>query len=212
MEWRPAEAGPPVASAEDIRQEGPFRFRKTEFFCPELDHINKCAYSDYQREKIYVRTSPAIRKSLRRKQRLRKRTLKVNEHIECEHDRSAVRSAAAARSTSSRRRPDHKTVFDLKFTLVGGQEMGHPVQLATVQVLVPARTHSYADEYRSVGDPVRQRSRQLGHSTTMWHCVRSYEDVTLSLNEIFGFSFGLPFLEADSSLGGRSGMRLRTSG
>ena len=83
MEWRPSEAGPPVASAEDIRQEGPFRFQKTEFFCPELDQINKCAYSDYQREKVYVRTSPAVRKSLRRKQRLRKRTLKVNEHIEC---------------------------------------------------------------------------------------------------------------------------------
>ncbi|HSB78593.1 MAG TPA: hypothetical protein VLM91_07385, partial [Candidatus Methylomirabilis sp.] len=61
------EAGPPVASAEDIRQEGPFRFQKTEFFCPELDQINRRAYSDYQREKIYVRTSPAVRKSLRRK-------------------------------------------------------------------------------------------------------------------------------------------------
>ncbi len=122
----PSEAGPPVASAEDIRQEGPFRFQKTEFFCPELDHINKCAYSDYQREKVYVRTSPAIRKSLRRKQRLRKRTLRVNEHIECgTPDRCP--ECGGTQIHIAKRRPYHKTVYDLKFNSVGGQEMGHPV-------------------------------------------------------------------------------------
>src|SRR5262249_38473777 len=66
----PPEAGLPVASAEDIPQEGSFRFRKTEFFCPELAQINRCAYSDYQREKIYVRTTPVDRTKRRRKQRL----------------------------------------------------------------------------------------------------------------------------------------------
>jgi predicted RecB family nuclease len=30
----PPEGGPRVASAEDIRQEGSYRFRKNEFFCP----------------------------------------------------------------------------------------------------------------------------------------------------------------------------------
>ena len=60
-----------------------FRFGKTEFFCPELAQINKCAYSDYQRDKVYLRTSPALRKSLRRKQRAEKRRPKVNEEVEC---------------------------------------------------------------------------------------------------------------------------------
>ena len=75
----------------------PFRFQKTEFFCPELDHINKCAYSDYQREKVYVRTSPAIRKSLRRKPPRQEKTRRSTRTSSAAR-RSGARSAAANRS------------------------------------------------------------------------------------------------------------------
>ncbi len=47
--------------AVDMQRPGTFRLGKSKFFCPELEHINKCAYSDYQRERVYVRTSPAVR-------------------------------------------------------------------------------------------------------------------------------------------------------
>src|SRR5207249_1082003 len=77
------QAGPAVASVQDLHQAGSFRFGKTQFFCPELDHINKCAYSDYQRDKVYLRTSPAVRKSLRRKQQAARRRLQENEVVEC---------------------------------------------------------------------------------------------------------------------------------
>ncbi len=72
-----------------------FRFGKNEFFCPELEPINRCAYSDYQRDKVYLRTSPAVRESLRRKQRADKRKLKVNEEVKCGSRRNA-RSAGTA--------------------------------------------------------------------------------------------------------------------
>ena len=72
-----------MASAEDIQKETGFRFGKNEFFCPELEAINRCAYSDYQRDRVYLRTSPAMRKSLRRKQRADKRSHKVNEEVDC---------------------------------------------------------------------------------------------------------------------------------
>jgi predicted RecB family nuclease len=75
--------GPAVSSAEDIQKETGFRFGKNEFFCPDLEAINRCAYSNYQRDKVYLRTSPAMRKSRRRKQRAAKRKLRVNEEIVC---------------------------------------------------------------------------------------------------------------------------------
>src|SRR5262249_57904589 len=65
----PDGAGPAVASVDELNRGGRFRFGRTEFFCPELAHINRCAYADYQRDKVYLRTSPAVRKSLRRKRR-----------------------------------------------------------------------------------------------------------------------------------------------
>src|SRR5207245_6989126 len=83
--------GPAVASTEDLQKETGFRFGKNEFFCPELEAINRCAYSDYQRDKVYLRTSSAMRKSLRRKQRAAKRKLRVNEEVECRKQRKCPR-------------------------------------------------------------------------------------------------------------------------
>src|SRR5581483_9079363 len=76
----------PVALASDVRADQSFWFSKPAFFCPELAEINKRAYSDYQREKVYFRTSPALRRSLKRKRQSRKkRSLKINKTIECGH-------------------------------------------------------------------------------------------------------------------------------
>jgi predicted RecB family nuclease len=187
----PPEAGPPVASAEDIRQAGSFWFRKTKFFCPELDHINTCAYSDYQREKSYVRTCPAIRTSLRRKQHLAKRTLKVNEHIDCGRPERCP-ECDSTRIRIVNRGPYHKTVFDLKFTSSGVRRWVIRYSSQRYKCCICKKSF-FADEYRS-------SNSQYGKDLACWalyHHValrQSYEDVTLSLNEIFGFAFNYVIL------------------
>jgi predicted RecB family nuclease len=187
----PPEAGLPVASAEDIRQEGSFRFRKTEFFCPELDHINKCAYSDYQREKIYVRTSPAIRASLRRNRRLSKRTVRANEYIECGKPERCP-ECDGTQIHISRRQPNHKTVFDLRFSSLGVRRWVIRYSSQRYRCGVCKNTF-LADEYRSV-------ELRIGNDLASWvlyHHValrQTHADVDLSLNEIFGFTFGYHFL------------------
>ena len=50
---------------------------------PTPPPIVRCAYFDYQRDKVYLRTSPAMRRSLRRKQQAAGKRPKVNEEIEC---------------------------------------------------------------------------------------------------------------------------------
>ena len=91
-----------VASADDLQTETGFRFGKQEFFCPELAAINRCAYSDYQRDKVYLRTSPAMRKSLRRKQRAIKKRSRVNEEVECPSPEKCPECGAAQIHTFGR--------------------------------------------------------------------------------------------------------------
>jgi hypothetical protein len=45
----------------------PQRFGTVDFVFPELESINKAAYWDYQRSRVYVRTSPRLKKSVKSK-------------------------------------------------------------------------------------------------------------------------------------------------
>ena len=61
----------------------PCEFKRNKFILPELDKINRCAYFDYQRERVYFRTSQSVKKSLQRKKCGQSRAEKINKVIEC---------------------------------------------------------------------------------------------------------------------------------
>jgi hypothetical protein len=178
--------GPTVTSAENIQKETGFRFGKNEFFCPELEVINRCAYADYQRDKVYLRTSPAMRKSLRRKQRTEKRRLKVNEEVECQTPDKCPKCGGkqvGGCGTYS----NQKRVYDLRFAAAGVKRW-----------VIQYRTQRYKCRnckrtFLATGYPTG--SSHIGNDLSSWaiyHHValrQSYDDITLSLNEIFGFSF-----------------------
>lgn len=178
--------GPAVASVEELQKAGKYRSGKTEFFCPELAHINKCSYSNYQRDKVYLRTSPAMRRSLRRKQQTVGRRPKVNEEVEC--DRPEVCPACGSREVrDSGYRRHHLISSDLKYTSSGVKRW--MIRYTTLRYHCgTCRKTFHADAYRSA----RMR---LGNNLASWviyHHValrHTYEDVNSSLNEIFGFAF-----------------------
>ncbi len=179
----------PIAQAYDLQRPGSFRLGKSKFFCPELEHINKCAYSDYQREKVYVRTSPAVRKSQKRKLRDGKRGLKVNQEIECHRPEKCPE--CGSKKVGDRVlfpfETRSKVVFDLKFTASGVKRWLIRYSSRRYQCRRCQATF-FADDYRAA------RPR-LGPNLSAWaiyHHValrESYEDVAQSLNDLFGFSF-----------------------
>jgi predicted RecB family nuclease len=177
--------GPAVASADDIQKETGFRFGKNEFFCPELEAINRCAYSDYQRDKVYLRTSPAMRKSFSRKQRADRRKPRVNEEVECQKpDRCPDCEGAKVHILS--RIIFRKSVYDLKFTASGVKRW---------VVRYNSRRYRCWNCKRSFFADAYADSRRFGDNLCWWaiyHHValrQTYEDITSSLNDIFGFSF-----------------------
>jgi hypothetical protein len=62
------------------------RFGKISFVFPELDFVNKCAYFDYQRERVYVRTSKTL-KGVRKVKRRGARRTRPNTRIELSTNR-----------------------------------------------------------------------------------------------------------------------------
>jgi predicted RecB family nuclease len=72
-----------IVYTDSMKRESPYRFGKTEFAIPELKYINQGAYWDYQRDKIYIRSSPRLKRISRKIAKGRAKTLPVNKIVEC---------------------------------------------------------------------------------------------------------------------------------
>jgi predicted RecB family nuclease len=177
---------PTVASIQDIRRKGRYKCGTPEFFCPELAHINECAYSDYQREKVYLRTSPAVRKSLQRKQRTSERRLKVNVEVRCGRP-TACPECDGARAVIWGSQVHQRVISDLKFTASGVKRW--IVRYSSLRYrCADCKKTFFADAYRTA----RPRWGTNLSSWAIYNHValrQSYYDVNLSFNDIFGFSF-----------------------
>jgi predicted RecB family nuclease len=95
-----------------MKRQSLYRFGKNEFAIPELAYINRAAYWDYQRNKIYVRSSPRLKRVSQQRVTGRAKTLPINTVLECpppERCPTCQTTKILKRTTLS------KVVYDLKF-------------------------------------------------------------------------------------------------
>jgi predicted RecB family nuclease len=55
-----------VALTSDMKRESPYGFKRNEFVFPEMELINKAAYWDYQRERVYVKSRHELTRKRKR--------------------------------------------------------------------------------------------------------------------------------------------------
>jgi predicted RecB family nuclease len=101
------EGDPKVAAVDEIQETRGHKFGDPDYVVPEFNRIVRCAYFDYQRDKILFRTSPAVRKALRRIRRRpppfrvdRETTIPQPEmcpqcsssdlHVRCDHQKTVI--------------------------------------------------------------------------------------------------------------------------
>jgi transposase len=72
-----------IVHVDAMKRENPYHFARNEFALPEFDAINKAAYWDYQRDKIYIRSSPRLKQAARKGAKTRPKALPVNKVIQC---------------------------------------------------------------------------------------------------------------------------------
>ena len=73
---------PPVLNVQEIGVSPHDRiWGNINFIHPDYKYINDCAYFDYQRERVYVRTSKMLKKTMRERTKASSRKLRVTKHI-----------------------------------------------------------------------------------------------------------------------------------
>ncbi len=110
-----------VIHAESIRvNDNSLRFGRIEFLLPELDYINKAAYWDYQRSKVYVKSNRRLRRLARLQHgpRTSARKLRPNKIIKCEPPRPSTCPRCKAGKIYKYGKLS-KTVYDLKLGPTG---------------------------------------------------------------------------------------------
>jgi transposase len=99
-----------------MKHDNPYHFGRNEFALPEFDAINKAAYWDYQRDKIYIRSSPRLQLVARKGAKARPKALPVNKVIHCQ---SPVCCSRCQATHIRRHRRCSKIVYDVKFDRTG---------------------------------------------------------------------------------------------
>jgi predicted RecB family nuclease len=72
-----------IVHIDAMKRESPYHFARNQFSIPEFAYINKAAYWDYQRDKIYIRSSPRLKHVSRKSAEARTKALPVNKVIRC---------------------------------------------------------------------------------------------------------------------------------
>jgi hypothetical protein len=103
--------GPAVANVADAPGPHRYKYGATQFALPEFARITKCAYFDYQRDKVLCRTSPRLRRTVRDKRGRKKRAWKVNREVEWGRPPACPHCGSAGLDTQTRNR---KLVIDLR--------------------------------------------------------------------------------------------------
>jgi hypothetical protein len=179
--------GPRVAAVEDIEVPHRHRFCNPKYVLPEFARITKCAYFDYQRDEVLFRTSPAVRRSIRCKQRRKQRTMKVNREIEC------GRPAVCPHCGSSRlgpHSPYQHLVIDLRPSHVGLKRWVTRYKVKRMRCAVCRHT-SLSDAYLAVS------AHKYGPGLCSWVAYSSIalrqtnETVAETFDDVFGIHIPL---------------------
>ena len=75
--------GPAVTWVEELDRLGTVKRRENiVFFHPEFDHINQCGRFDYQRQRVYVRTSKMLKRSQKKSRSRRNDNLRISQRVQ----------------------------------------------------------------------------------------------------------------------------------
>jgi len=115
---------PPIALVHDVEKLTDYhKWARVNFVHPDYEFVNNRAYFDYQRERVYVRTSTSLRKTRARKTKSPNRTLKASRQLVIVASHCPVCASenliAGVKKQVRTQEPRVKRAFDLVLTPSG---------------------------------------------------------------------------------------------
>jgi predicted RecB family nuclease len=194
---------PPIASVQDLDRLGnECKWGDVRFFHPDFAYVNECAYFDYQRQRVFVRTNKTVRKNHKRPGKHHNRKLRVSRRVQITSSKcpkcggsDIIQWEHGARVTN--KAPRLKRAFDLIFT-------GGAIKRRVIECRAPLHEcrdcgqHFVPDRY--------ERLAKHFHGLMSWMMFQhvahriSYEMLADMLKEFFGLTICGPEIQMIKSL------------
>jgi hypothetical protein len=104
-----------IVHTDDLRDESIHKWGRVNFVLKDLEYINNCAYFDYQREKVFVRTNKNLKKIKRLGRYQEKRSYRINKKITL----PIRRECPICKGKMQRHANYSRIIFDLRFSSAG---------------------------------------------------------------------------------------------
>jgi hypothetical protein len=174
---------------------------------PDFQQINKCAYFDYQRDRVYVRSSPRLKRLKARRTRriVQSRRLRLNARVRIEPshcprcDGTDIAVAPLGKKINCVR-PRRKRAFDLVYTPAGIRR--RVIECKTSAYECFTCSHSFVPE-------LHERLDTYFHGLKSWvmyqhvgHCI-SLGSIKRMCEDFFGLRINVAYLHMMKGLLGR---------
>jgi predicted RecB family nuclease len=105
-----------IIYTETLKRKSPYHLGRNTFSMPEFQHINKAAYWDYQRDRIYVKSSKRLKYVARKKVKRESSIFLFNKTVKC----PGLNKCPNCKSSKIRNHsPQSRIIYDLRFSRFG---------------------------------------------------------------------------------------------
>lgn len=173
-----------ISDVNDSKSESNNTFKKNNFILDEFDYINKCAYFDYQREKIFFRHKKGkfLNKNAVKKVKRARQNHKINKFVKIDLPTICPK---CGHSKIYQRDRVHKTVIDFRYFKFG-------IKKWTTQFSA-YKAWCQSCQYRWRPDEFKSIKNRYGHRVYAYMVYQrvamkqSQGDIYENLKDIFGF-------------------------
>lgn len=157
----------------------------TKFPFPDLDYINQCAYFNYQRDKIFIRTNRNVQEIRRRKKKKKIFYTRINEYVEF---KAPFKCPLCGCKTLSKAGRFYRITIDLKFFRNGMKKWVTKYLIRYYRCFVCHKLIT-PKKYQGINS-------KYGHNLVSWVVYQnmangmSFDQIDKTLNDIFELPIG----------------------
>ncbi|MEP7169897.1 MAG: transposase, partial [Bacteroidota bacterium] len=160
-------------------------FGNKNYVLPDYDYINKKAYFDYQRDKIFIRTNKVFKK-VKKSEYKKHFSNKINQEIVLNNQEACIFCSNNKTKVTSQK--TERTIIDLKITRNGVKKW--IIKYCAYKIYCPkCGKHFSPEKYKEIG-------KMYGHNLVSWIVYNyianntSFEKIEKTLKDCFQISFG----------------------